>query len=139
VDNVGKQSMMANLIQVLNTCFLHNFDKVLENVPIKHIGQPEDIASIVSYLASKEAHFISGQFMPSLRLSLVHVAMSLGQCVGQLLVAYSWSDFTPRFLSMGGLVWPEFVNSYVLTPRRCYGVMTISNRGLLRWTGQWWC
>ncbi|KAG1739897.1 uncharacterized protein EDB91DRAFT_372474 [Suillus paluster] len=34
---------------------------VFENVPIKHIGQPEDIASIVSYLASKEAHFITGQ------------------------------------------------------------------------------
>ncbi|KAG1745705.1 hypothetical protein EDB19DRAFT_459201 [Suillus lakei] len=34
---------------------------VLENVPIKHVGQPEDIASIVSYLASKEAHFITGQ------------------------------------------------------------------------------
>ncbi|KAG1739898.1 uncharacterized protein EDB91DRAFT_1248658 [Suillus paluster] len=34
---------------------------VLENVPIKHIGQPEDVASIVSYLASKEAHFITGQ------------------------------------------------------------------------------
>lgn len=34
---------------------------VLENVLIKHIGQPEDIASIVSYLASKEAHFITGQ------------------------------------------------------------------------------
>jgi len=29
--------------------------------PIKHTGQPEDIASIVSYLASKEAHFITGQ------------------------------------------------------------------------------
>ncbi|KIK95793.1 hypothetical protein PAXRUDRAFT_826678 [Paxillus rubicundulus Ve08.2h10] len=29
--------------------------------PIKHIGQPEDIASIVSYLTSKEAHFITGQ------------------------------------------------------------------------------
>ncbi|KAF8444090.1 hypothetical protein L210DRAFT_3533787 [Boletus edulis BED1] len=29
--------------------------------PIKHDGQPEDIASIVSYLASKEAHFITGQ------------------------------------------------------------------------------
>ncbi|KAF8836791.1 NAD(P)-binding protein [Paxillus ammoniavirescens] len=28
--------------------------------PIKHTGQPEDIASIVSYLASKEAHFITG-------------------------------------------------------------------------------
>lgn len=34
---------------------------ILGNVPIKHIGQPEDIASIVSYLASKEAHFITGQ------------------------------------------------------------------------------
>ncbi|KAG0692254.1 hypothetical protein DFH29DRAFT_970841 [Suillus ampliporus] len=33
----------------------------LENVPVKHVGQPEDIASIVSYLASKEAHFITGQ------------------------------------------------------------------------------
>ncbi|OAX39924.1 NAD(P)-binding protein [Rhizopogon vinicolor AM-OR11-026] len=31
------------------------------NVPIKHVGQPADIASIVSYLASKEAHFITGQ------------------------------------------------------------------------------
>ncbi|KIJ62357.1 hypothetical protein HYDPIDRAFT_30609 [Hydnomerulius pinastri MD-312] len=29
--------------------------------PIKHLGQPEDIASIVSYLASKEAHYITGQ------------------------------------------------------------------------------
>jgi NAD(P)-dependent dehydrogenase (short-subunit alcohol dehydrogenase family) len=28
---------------------------------IKSEGQPEDIASIVSYLASKEAHFITGQ------------------------------------------------------------------------------
>jgi len=28
---------------------------------IKHNGQPEDIASLVSYLASKEAHFITGQ------------------------------------------------------------------------------
>ncbi|OJA10998.1 hypothetical protein AZE42_06337 [Rhizopogon vesiculosus] len=34
---------------------------IMENVPIKHLGQPADIASIVSYLASKEAHFITGQ------------------------------------------------------------------------------
>ncbi|KAG2121959.1 hypothetical protein DEU56DRAFT_904522 [Suillus clintonianus] len=34
---------------------------LLHNAPIKHIGQPEDIASIVSYLASKEVHFITGQ------------------------------------------------------------------------------
>lgn len=37
------------------------FMSLAENVPIKHIGQPEDIASIVSYLASKEAHFMTGQ------------------------------------------------------------------------------
>ncbi|KIJ16160.1 hypothetical protein PAXINDRAFT_113936 [Paxillus involutus ATCC 200175] len=29
--------------------------------PIKHNGQPEDIASIVSYLVSKDGHFITGQ------------------------------------------------------------------------------
>ncbi|KAG6371235.1 hypothetical protein JVT61DRAFT_9860 [Boletus reticuloceps] len=28
---------------------------------LKYDGQPEDIASLVSYLASKEAHFINGQ------------------------------------------------------------------------------
>ncbi|KAF8547025.1 NAD(P)-binding protein [Imleria badia] len=32
------------------------------STPIKHDGQPEDIASIVSYLASKEAHFITGKY-----------------------------------------------------------------------------
>jgi len=36
------------------------FDEVYGNVPIKCVGQPEDVAGIVSYLASKEAHFITG-------------------------------------------------------------------------------
>ncbi|KAG2136958.1 uncharacterized protein EDB93DRAFT_1253817 [Suillus bovinus] len=44
-------------------CLIRWYESTLENVPIKHIGQPEDIASIVSYLASKQAHFITGQFM----------------------------------------------------------------------------
>jgi NAD(P)-dependent dehydrogenase (short-subunit alcohol dehydrogenase family) len=35
--------------------------QLIGNRPIKHNGQPEDIASIVSYLASKEAHFITGE------------------------------------------------------------------------------
>ncbi|KAI9573054.1 hypothetical protein HD554DRAFT_1135302 [Boletus coccyginus] len=29
--------------------------------PIQHDGQPSDVASLVSYLASKEAHFITGK------------------------------------------------------------------------------
>ncbi|KIJ16119.1 hypothetical protein PAXINDRAFT_11162 [Paxillus involutus ATCC 200175] len=33
----------------------------LAGCPIKHIGQPEDVASPVSYPASKEAHFITRQ------------------------------------------------------------------------------
>ncbi|KIJ16118.1 hypothetical protein PAXINDRAFT_113899 [Paxillus involutus ATCC 200175] len=33
----------------------------VEGRPVKHVGQPEDVASIVSYLVSKEAHFITGQ------------------------------------------------------------------------------
>jgi enoyl-[acyl-carrier-protein] reductase (NADH) len=34
----------------------------IQNRPLKQDGQAEDIASIVSYLASKEAHFITGEF-----------------------------------------------------------------------------
>ncbi|KIJ16159.1 hypothetical protein PAXINDRAFT_11204 [Paxillus involutus ATCC 200175] len=34
--------------------------RLIEGRPIKHIGQPDDIAGIVSYLVSKEAHFITG-------------------------------------------------------------------------------
>jgi NAD(P)-dependent dehydrogenase (short-subunit alcohol dehydrogenase family) len=37
-------------------------NKIYESVPIKGVGQPEDIASIVSYLVSKEAYFITGEF-----------------------------------------------------------------------------
>ncbi|KAF8132513.1 hypothetical protein EV363DRAFT_1163803, partial [Boletus edulis] len=37
----------------------------IDRQPIKHDGQPEDVASIVSYLASKEAHFITGEYMRS--------------------------------------------------------------------------
>ncbi|KAG2136959.1 uncharacterized protein EDB93DRAFT_1168041, partial [Suillus bovinus] len=61
LDESGKVDY-ARLID--DPCSRKWFVSTLENVPIKHIGQPEDIASIVSYLASKEAHFITGQFMP---------------------------------------------------------------------------
>ncbi|OAX38513.1 NAD(P)-binding protein [Rhizopogon vinicolor AM-OR11-026] len=39
-------------------------DKMLEVIDasaVGYLGQPEDVASIVSYLASKEAHFITGK------------------------------------------------------------------------------
>ncbi|KAN0082426.1 hypothetical protein V8E55_008221 [Tylopilus felleus] len=38
--------------------------------PVQTAGQPEDVASIVSYLASKEAHFITGTY--TIRCSRCH-------------------------------------------------------------------
>ncbi|KAE9403223.1 NAD(P)-binding protein [Gymnopus androsaceus JB14] len=39
-----------------------NLSKVVPGLPsFAKVGEPEDIASIVSYLASKEAHYITGQ------------------------------------------------------------------------------
>ncbi|KAG1720125.1 NAD(P)-binding protein [Suillus occidentalis] len=47
----------VNIICCLKLITFEN--SLIGNRPIKHNGQPEDIASIVSYLASKEAHFIT--------------------------------------------------------------------------------
>jgi NAD(P)-dependent dehydrogenase (short-subunit alcohol dehydrogenase family) len=39
--------------------------QLIVNRPLKQHGQPEDVASVVSYLASKDAHFITGKFPSS--------------------------------------------------------------------------
>ena len=36
-------------------------DQVLANIPLKKFGEPEDIANMVTYLASEEANYITGQ------------------------------------------------------------------------------
>jgi hypothetical protein len=51
--------------------------QVIGNRPLKQECQPEDIASIVSYLTSKEAHFITCEF-PSVvvdRMWLIHTML----------------------------------------------------------------
>lgn len=37
------------------------FQKTIDTSAVGYIGQPEDVASAVAYLTSKEAHFITGQ------------------------------------------------------------------------------
>ena len=36
--------------------------------PLGYIGAPDDVASLVSYLASKESHFITGTSQPTDRV-----------------------------------------------------------------------
>ncbi|KAG1745699.1 hypothetical protein EDB19DRAFT_1906206 [Suillus lakei] len=58
LDESGNLDLAGNVVDPVLSKLLASIN---ENVPIKHRGQPEDIASIVSYLSSKEAHFITGQ------------------------------------------------------------------------------
>ena len=36
-------------------------DKTIENIPLRRVGRPEEVASAVLYLASDDAGFITGQ------------------------------------------------------------------------------
>jgi 3-oxoacyl-[acyl-carrier protein] reductase len=49
-----KTNMTQNLIE-------SSEDKLLENIPIKRIGTPEDISSLTAFLASDNASYITGQ------------------------------------------------------------------------------
>ena len=49
-----KTNMTQNLIE-------SSEDKLLENIPIKRIGKPEDISSLTAFLASDNASYITGQ------------------------------------------------------------------------------
>ena len=38
-----------------------NKDKIINNIPIKRIGEPDDISSLTKFLASDKASYITGQ------------------------------------------------------------------------------
>lgn len=53
-------AMICRLLSLLIWNFV-NPKQADELSPLGHKGSPEDIASVVSYIASQEAHFITGQ------------------------------------------------------------------------------
>ena len=51
-------------------------EKIIEQLSIKRIGKPEDIANIVSFLTSDESEYITGQVISvdgGITLSLIHI------------------------------------------------------------------
>src|SRR5699024_10811199 len=41
-----------------------HFDKMKEKIPAKRFGKPEDVANLVSFLASNESNYITGAIIP---------------------------------------------------------------------------
>ncbi|KAG1867102.1 hypothetical protein C8R48DRAFT_772297 [Suillus tomentosus] len=77
LDSISDQSGNVSLADEDSTNYL---TQLIGNRPIKHNGQPEDIASIVSYLASKEAHFITGQCSKGVAL-ITGSAQGIGRAI----------------------------------------------------------
>jgi NAD(P)-dependent dehydrogenase (short-subunit alcohol dehydrogenase family) len=53
--------------------------QLIESSALGYIGQPEDVASTISYLVSKEAHFVTGELpvqrMPIAKTNLQSVCI----------------------------------------------------------------
>jgi 3-oxoacyl-[acyl-carrier protein] reductase len=38
-------------------------DQIANSIPVKRLGQPEDVAHAVSYFAARQASFVTGQVL----------------------------------------------------------------------------
>ena len=61
-------SILPGPVETEGTRALDNFDafsaELLPRTPLGRVGQPNDIASVVSFLASDQAGWITGQVIP---------------------------------------------------------------------------
>jgi NAD(P)-dependent dehydrogenase (short-subunit alcohol dehydrogenase family) len=60
------------LFRFRHVCSIRIFEQFTKDTALGHIGLPTDVAALVSYLASKESHLITGQsvsiFVPYLSI-----------------------------------------------------------------------
>ena len=62
VNCVAPGVIDTDMVQVLGT---ETLDALAEDTPVGRLGRPEDIAAVVSFLASEAASFITGQVITS--------------------------------------------------------------------------
>ena len=61
VNYIGPGPIATELFTAANPESSPKTKAIIEGVPLKRMGQPEDVANLISFLASDEASFITGQ------------------------------------------------------------------------------
>ena len=61
VNYIGPGPIATELFKAANPMESPRTKAIIDGIPLKRVGQPEDVANLASFLASDEASFITGQ------------------------------------------------------------------------------